>query len=100
VIHTFYAHRPPWSGSIEIGIGQRNYERNLIGRGVLTFHPHEDDAYAEATMRLTRDEARELMDCLWAAGVRPTNGEGNAGQLGATERHLEDMRKLVFKAGC
>ncbi len=29
-------------------------------------------------------------------GIRPSSGEGNAGQLGATEKHLEDMRKIVF----
>ena len=44
-----------------------------------------------------RVPAKRLIDALWDAGVRPSNGEGSAGQLGATERHLEDMRKLVFE---
>lgn len=35
------------------------------------------------------------MDELWAAGLRPSDGTGNAGQLGATERHLADMRAIV-----
>lgn len=38
-----------------------------------------------------------LMDDLWACGVRPTEGAGSAGQLTATQRHLDDMRALVFK---
>lgn len=41
--------------------------------------------------------AQELMDDLWACGVRPTEGRGSAGQLDAVRHHLEDMRKLVFE---
>lgn len=37
------------------------------------------------------------MDALWSAGIRPSNGEGNVGQIGAMKAHLEDMRALVFK---
>lgn len=42
-------------------------------------------------------EAQQLMDALWNCGVRPTEGHGSVGQLAATERHLQDMQKLVFK---
>jgi hypothetical protein len=38
-----------------------------------------------------------LIDALWTAGLRPTEGHGSTGQLAATERHLEDMRALAFK---
>ena len=41
--------------------------------------------------------AQQLMDELWRVGIRPTNGAGSTGQLAATERHLNDMRALVFK---
>ena len=34
------------------------------------------------------------MDSLWGAGIRPKNGEGSVGQIGATVRHLEDMRAM------
>jgi len=46
---------------------------------------------------LRPDEAQNLMDELWRAGLRPTEGSGSAGSLAATERHLADMRSLVFK---
>jgi hypothetical protein len=42
-------------------------------------------------------EAQALMDRLWKAGFRPTEGSGSAGALSATEHHLSDMRKLVFE---
>jgi hypothetical protein len=46
---------------------------------------------------LRKDEAQQLMDELWRAGLRPSEGSGSAGSLAATERHLADMRALVFK---
>ena len=49
------------------------------------------------SLKLNKNEAQFMLDSLWFCGVRPSGGEGNVGQLGATERHLEDMRKLVFK---
>jgi len=42
-------------------------------------------------------EAQALMDRLWSAGLRPTEGAGSAGALSATQQHLEDMRKIVFE---
>lgn len=53
----------------------------------------------EPTIRFEAEEAQSLMDELWRAGLRPTEGRGSAGSLAATERHLEDMRALVFKSG-
>jgi len=50
-----------------------------------------------AAMRLLDEQAQELIDKLWMAGYRPTEGKGSAGVLAATERHLADMRRLVFE---
>jgi hypothetical protein len=47
-------------------------------------------------MSLKPSDAQVFMDELWRCGIRPTEGAGSAGQMAATERHLEDMRKLVF----
>jgi len=48
-------------------------------------------------LSLTQQSAQQLMDELWQTGLRPTEGTGSAGALAATERHLSDMRALVFK---
>ena len=53
--------------------------------------------YRSPSFRLEREKAQALMDDLWNAGLRPTEGTGSAGSLAATQRHLEDMRTLVFK---
>lgn len=46
---------------------------------------------------LSQNSAQELMDELWHCGLRPSEGTGSAGQLSATQKHLEDMRTLVFE---
>jgi hypothetical protein len=46
---------------------------------------------------INEEEAQGLMESLWKAGIRPRSGEGSVGQLGATERHLADMRSIVSK---
>jgi hypothetical protein len=57
----------------------------------------EEGATPPVAFRLSNLEAQALMDRLWKAGLRPTEGSGSAGALAATERHLEDMRRIVFK---
>ena len=46
--------------------------------------------------KLSPEMAQSLMDDLWDCGLRPSEGAGSAGALAATQKHLEDMRKLVF----
>ena len=48
------------------------------------------------TFDLTNASAQEMMDSLWGIGFRPSEGSGSAGALAATQRHLDDMRKLAF----
>ena len=52
--------------------------------------------YHNPTFNLTPENAQELMDSLWAAGIRPTEGSGSAGSMLATQKHLEDMRTIAF----
>jgi hypothetical protein len=49
-----------------------------------------------ALFSLPPSAAQTLMDDLWAAGVRPTEGAGSAGAMAAVQKHLEDMRKIAF----
>ena len=60
----------------------------------------EEEQYKEhpPLMELRPDEAQQFMDELWRVGIRPTEGAGSVGQMAATEKHLEDMRRLVFSS--
>lgn len=49
---------------------------------------------------LEQTAAQKLIDTLWDCGLRPSEGSGSAGCLAATQRHLEDMRTLVFDTEC
>lgn len=52
-------------------------------------------AIPEPTFRLQPSEAQRLMDDLWTAGYRPSEGSGSAGSLAATQAHLADLRRYV-----
>lgn len=65
----------------------------------LSLVEYTDGDWVPATTRLTPEAAQELMDSLWQCGLRPSEGAGSAGALAATQRHLDDMRALVFKTG-
>ncbi len=89
--------RPDWD-TYELFIFHRDGPR--FSRALpMTFETLEPNQRPdpEPVLRLEPDTAQLLIDELWRAGLRPTEGHGSAGQLGATERHLEDMRALVFK---
>jgi hypothetical protein len=86
-----------WRGSIEIRA------RIRLGQGWAYMKPAEfdvivsDGGYIDPSLVLPIDDAQRLMDELWNCGLRPTEGSGSAGALAATQRHLEDMRALVFQ---
>lgn len=58
--------------------------------------PSDRGARHDPTFSLTKDQAQQFIDALWSAGLRPSEGSGSAGSLAATQRHLEDMRKIAF----
>lgn len=66
----------------------------------LQFTKHKAGMYrpvdSEPMLRLTPEEAKGLMDGLWNAGIRPSDEFGTTGHLAATQKHLQDMRTLVF----
>jgi hypothetical protein len=67
-------------------------------KGVITVTTNQQ-LYLAATplLILNHGDLERLMTAMWQAGIRPESGEGSPGQLGATERHLADMRKVAFK---
>ena len=63
---------------------------------IMNRHDHMSGVVIDPTMTIHEDSAQQLMDELWKVGIRPSNGEGNVGQIGALKSHLEDMRKIAF----
>lgn len=63
----------------------------------LTMEKRQSHTIAEPTLVIDSTSAQELMDDLWRCGLRPSEGSGSAGSLLATQKHLEDLRKIAFK---
>lgn len=51
----------------------------------------------ELAYHLTIQQAQELMNSLWEAGIQPVQAKGSVGQLAAVQHHLDDMRSIAFK---
>lgn len=85
------AQAAPWHNGIEIMIT----DGDAVACNLSMEKVPEGQTVAP-TMTITNQAAQSLMDELWHAGLRPSEGSGSAGSLKATERHLEDMRTLVF----
>lgn len=50
----------------------------------------------EPLLRVNEKALIQLMDELWRAGIRPSNGEGSVGMIGSLKDHLNDMRIIAF----
>lgn len=90
-------HRQPWYPVFEfLYVEERPGGRHF--RAVsMNMEEDEVDSFATApSFKLHPEQAQALMDQLWTCGLRPSEGSGSAGSLAATERHLEDMRKLAL----
>ncbi len=70
---------------------------NHIAKDVVFEEVNENVSWIEPSLRISFSAGQQLMDDLWRAGIRPTEGAGSAGSLKATENHLSDMRKIAFK---
>lgn len=94
-------YRTPWRDGVDFLIAEFDYqgEVSAVAQPIqLTKRkPEEYGLLIDPTFMLTGSSAQQLMDELWNCGLRPTEGTGSAGALSATQKHLEDMRTLVFK---
>ena len=80
-----------WSELVNVYLRDGNQFATAI-----TWEPIPTGLTTPPVATMTPTEAQELMDNLWRCGFRPTEGKGSAGQLAATDRHLQDMRAIAF----
>jgi hypothetical protein len=90
----------PWHRNISVFLAEvRDGKLYAFATELMMTHYEKEDMGKEIfpTFSLEPEDAQALMDDLWNCGLRPSEGTGSAGALAATQKHLEDMRKLVFK---
>lgn len=90
------AERRPWSTDIEILLMERREDGTKSVALPSVFVEREPGHAVQPTWTLSHQAAQDLMDELWRAGLRPTEGRGSAGSLKATQDHLQDMREIAF----
>lgn len=49
----------------------------------------------DPALQMDESEAQALMNSLWDAGLRPTQGHGSTGQCAALQAHIEDLRHVA-----
>ena len=87
----------PWHDGIELLVREKHSDGRISVVKNLTLEAIAPGMYSGPTATVTREAAQVLMDDLWHAGLRPSEGSGSAGSLRATEKHLDDMRRIVAK---
>jgi hypothetical protein len=92
----FRCERQGWLNKINIYAYSQGQDGTYLASSPMMTKVAEGDAFVEPTFSVAPHQAQTLMDELWTAGLRPSEGSGSAGSLAATERHLADMRALVF----
>ena len=94
---TIRANRCVWADKIELRAGvERKNGLWSIAQSLVFEDQKEVGDVVIPFINLHTEEAQALMDELWRCGLRPTEGSGSAGAMAATQKHLEDMRTLVF----
>ncbi len=84
-IKWFCSYNPAW-GRYEVHF--KKLSNGVFSFGEITeFVQVEEGDDVKPLIRLDQENAQELMDTLWDAGLRP-----------AGENHLADMRKMVFES--
>lgn len=64
----------------------------------LTAKSVQEGEHLTSCLKMTREELQSLMDTMWQYGFRPTDAGSVDGELSATKKHLDDMRRLVFQS--
>ena len=93
------AQKKPWGRGVELNVIRTDTNKSFLATD-LVFQEITEDMQGiiySPTLSISMTEAQVLIDSLWDCGLRPSEGSGSAGQLDATQKHLEDMRTLVFK---
>lgn len=96
-VKQFHLQRELFQGTISLRIAVKRSDGDRDIATSITFEKMKQGEFSPALIQLEVEEAQDLADQLYAAGIRPSAAAGSAGQLDAVKYHLEDLRTLVFK---
>lgn len=90
---------PPWSAGIDLLVMQRRDGKEFVGVQLAMAERDPQQAHVTPTISIGADVARQLMDDLWAAGVRPSADVARDRTIEGMEKHLEDLRTIAIRSG-
>lgn len=93
----FMARREQWNFGVSLYMRKKNGKHTTIAKPIVFEEVENNVVHVDPIAVVSIEEAQNLMDELWDCGLRPTEGTGSAGAFAATQKHLEDMRTLVFE---
>lgn len=99
--YDIHAERANYGRSVDLFIclaDSTDAAQRIVAARPIEFATVDDFAAYEPCLRMNPEDAQQLMDELWRAGIRPTEGSGSAGSMVATEKHLADMRTIALGA--
>lgn len=91
-------HKTPWEHGVQVALiewGPDGRTSSMVTDVTTTLVP--EGTPLVPLFGLDATQAQRLMDDLWHAGLRPTEGSGSAGALAAVEKHRDDMREIAFR---
>jgi hypothetical protein len=71
------------------------YTDVIVGLEIETFNHYEEEPGESLGIGFSPLQMQALIDCLWKAGFRPTEGSGSAGSLAATQEHLKTVQDVM-----
>ncbi len=96
----FYVQQNAIRGRFDFNVVERRHDFSAAAVALpLTMHPMTEGVYdgpSDPCFRLLPGEVQGLMDELWRAGFRPSEGSGSAGALKQAEHHIASLQKIAY----
>jgi hypothetical protein len=83
-------------GCVELWMFEEKNGRRGFAENIVFKVPEAEGLYEAPTATMDLEEAQELANSLWNAGIRPEQSKQSQGAYDAQGKHLEDMRSLAF----
>lgn len=58
----------------------------------------DNEAIEAPTFSLPFEKAKQLMQAMWDAGIRPASGEGSGAQVSALQKHIQFAESVASRA--
>lgn len=80
------------------GTRQRTFIKDVVVETVNENDPimHQNPEFVIMPLMVGVDDAQQMMDAMWDAGLRPSQHTGAPEQIAATNKHISDLRKITF----